>query len=116
MALYGVTVEIIMKEHTQFPEILTIEQAAELLQVSTRTIQRLVKTGEMPGRQVGTQWRFHRDRLLEWVRGNEPKPNKSMPQAEMIKLWADKTGLDLPQPLIDFQQEVLRRSTEDKDD
>jgi len=101
-----------MSKQTEFPEILTIEQAAEFLQFSTRTIQRLAKTGEIPGRQIGKQWRFHRDQLREWVRGKEPKAKKCISQAELIKLWADKTGLDLPQPLIDFQQEVLRRNSE----
>jgi excisionase family DNA binding protein len=100
-----------MNKQDEFPEILTIEQAAEMLQVSTRTIQRLVKTGEIPGRQVGTQWRFHRDQLCDWVRGKEAKPKKNMSQAELIKLWAGMTGIDLPQPLIDYQQELLKRST-----
>lgn len=105
-----------MSPQQDLPEILTMEQAAELLQVSVRTIQRLVKTGEIPGRQVGTQWRFHRDQLIDWVRGRDPEPKKSLSQTELIQLWGEKMGVDLPQPLIDFQQDVLRRSSGEKED
>ncbi len=103
-----------MDENTEFPEILTLEQAADYLQFSTRTMQRLVKTGEIPCRRIGKQWRFHRGQLSDWVRGNELTEKKLTTQEELIKLWAKKTGLDLPQPLIDFQQEAVRRNSEDR--
>lgn len=103
-----------MSESSKYPEILTMEQAAEYLQFSIRTMQRLVKNKEIPGRQIGKQWRFHRDQLRDWVRGKDFKPEKSTTQAELIKLWADKTGLDLPQSLIDLQQEAVRRNSEDR--
>jgi excisionase family DNA binding protein len=112
---HGAVEEIAMSTQEEFPEILTIEQAAKMLQVSARTIQRLVKTGTIPGRQVGTKWRFHRDQLRDWVRNKEARPKKGMSQAELIEAWAKITGVDLPQPLIDYQQELLRRSLEKRE-
>jgi excisionase family DNA binding protein len=53
-------------------EIMTPKEAAEYLSVHVRTIYRLVKQGEIPGRKVGGSWRFKKDTLDEWLswRGN----------------------------------------------
>jgi excisionase family DNA binding protein len=50
-------------------EILTAEQAAALLQVSTRTILQLARDAELPGHKVGRAWRFCRADVLAYVRG-----------------------------------------------
>ncbi len=49
-------------------EYLTIDQVAELLQVSTKTIRRLVSRDEIPGFKVGGQWRFRRQDIDAWAR------------------------------------------------
>ena len=49
------------------PEILTPQEAADLLRVSLLTVQRQAKAGRLPGRRVGKEWRFSRSVLLEWV-------------------------------------------------
>ena len=46
---------------------LTLEEAAALLQVSKRTIQRLVRRREMPGLKVGGQWRIPQGLFLTWI-------------------------------------------------
>ncbi|MEO0260575.1 MAG: helix-turn-helix domain-containing protein [candidate division WOR-3 bacterium] len=46
------------------PEFLTVEEVAELLRVSTRTVQRLLKEGGLPGVRIGRQWRIPRAELL----------------------------------------------------
>lgn len=51
------------------PEILTAEQAAQLLQVSTRTVLQLARNGDLPGHKVGRAWRFVREDVLVYVRG-----------------------------------------------
>jgi excisionase family DNA binding protein len=48
-------------------EILTPREAADYLSVHVRTIYRLVKHGEIPGRKVGGSWRFKKDALDEWL-------------------------------------------------
>ena len=50
-------------------EILTAEQAADLLQVSTRTILQLARDGGLPGQKVGRAWRFCRVDVLAYVSG-----------------------------------------------
>jgi len=44
-------------------EIMTPREAAEYLSVHVRTIYRLAKKGEIPGRKVGGRWRFKKDVL-----------------------------------------------------
>jgi excisionase family DNA binding protein len=51
------------------PEVLTVEQAAALLQVEPAEVEKLAKAGELPGRQIGGAWRFPRAALLEWLGG-----------------------------------------------
>jgi excisionase family DNA binding protein len=52
-------------------EILTPREAAEYLSVHVRTIYRLAKNGEIPGRKVGGSWRFKKNALDEWLSGME---------------------------------------------
>ena len=97
----------------EYPMILTLEQAAELLQLSARTVQRMVSKGKMPGRRIGGQWRFDRDQLREWVRGADVEPTAAPEsQAELIAREARRMGVDLPQTLIDLQQAAMKRQSD----
>jgi excisionase family DNA binding protein len=49
------------------PEVLTPEEAAELLQVQAEVVLELACSGELPGRELGGQWRFARAALLDWL-------------------------------------------------
>jgi excisionase family DNA binding protein len=49
------------------PEVLTLEQLAELLAVDAETVEELAKTGEIPGRKIGSHWRFSRRAVLDWL-------------------------------------------------
>jgi len=48
-------------------EILNIEEASAFLGVSTKTFQKVLREGDMPGRKVGREWKFWRRALVEWV-------------------------------------------------
>jgi excisionase family DNA binding protein len=48
-------------------EILKPREAAEYLSVHVRTLYRLVKRGDIPGRKVGGSWRFKKGSLDEWL-------------------------------------------------
>ena len=49
------------------PDVLTLEQAAALLQVDAAEVAALAVAGELPGRRIGGAWRFPRAALLEWL-------------------------------------------------
>jgi excisionase family DNA binding protein len=47
--------------------LLTLSEAADLLQVSTRTLQRMIRNGQLPAFKVGGQWRVRETQLRQWV-------------------------------------------------
>jgi len=49
------------------PEVMNVEQAAEFLQVEEPIVIELAEAGQLPGRKLGSQWRFSRDALVEWL-------------------------------------------------
>lgn len=55
----------------QVREILTPREAADYLSVHVRTIYRLVKKGDIPGRKIGGSWRFQKHALDEWLSGKD---------------------------------------------
>ena len=55
-------------------EILTIEEAAQLLGVSVKTFNKVLHAQSIPARKIGREWKFSRRALIEWVgsgRSNE---------------------------------------------
>jgi PTS system nitrogen regulatory IIA component len=48
-------------------EIMTIEEVAEYLRVSERTVYDWAQKGHLPGGKLGTTWRFKRSDLEGWV-------------------------------------------------
>ena len=48
-------------------EIMTPREAAEYLNVHVRTIYRLARRGNIPGRKVGGIWRFKKEFLDRWL-------------------------------------------------
>ena len=57
---------------TEAYEILTAEDAAALLRVSTKTVLALARAGSLPGEKVGRAWRFVKRDVLAYVGGRGP--------------------------------------------
>lgn len=92
-----------------YPEILTLKQAADLLQISERTLQRIVKIGEVPGTQVGGQWRFERAQLREMVRGEWHPPHDEPHGRQLVETESLNLGVEIPEALHDLQQAAVER-------
>jgi excisionase family DNA binding protein len=52
-------------------DVLTLEELAEYLKVSTAAAHRVIKEQKLPGRNIGGEWRFLRDAVANWLRGQE---------------------------------------------
>ena len=52
---------------TEADPVLDAEGAAYLLHVSTKTLLKSARAGQIPGRKVGREWRFARTALLEYL-------------------------------------------------
>lgn len=48
-------------------EILNMEEAAELFNVSVKTFIKLLKEEKVPARKIGREWRFSRKALVDWL-------------------------------------------------
>ncbi len=53
-------------------DVLTLEEAADYLRVSTTELEALADRREVPGRRIGGHWRFSRAALLAWLGGVDP--------------------------------------------
>ncbi len=49
------------------PEVMNAEQAGQLLQLDEKVVIELAESGELPGRKLGSQWRFSRAAVLAWL-------------------------------------------------
>jgi excisionase family DNA binding protein len=57
--------------------LLTLSEAAALLQVSTRTLQRMIHSRELPALKVGGQWRVRETQLRQWIEKRESFASES---------------------------------------
>ena len=54
-------------ESAAFPEVMTVKQAAEYLQVNEQVLYRYVREGKVPVARMGTTIRFKRSVLDDWL-------------------------------------------------
>ena len=59
-----------------FEPLLDSQQAAELIQIHPKTLQKMARAGRIPAIRIGDLWRFRASALDEWVRRavNFPSP------------------------------------------
>ena len=55
------------------PEVMSVEQAADYLQVDATAVIELAEAGKLPGRKLGKDWRFSRAALVAWLAEPEKK-------------------------------------------
>lgn len=72
--------------------ILTAEQAAEKLQLTPKTIRKLLKEGQMPGRKVGREWRVLETDIERWVSG-EQRPIPVAERQSILGKYKNLPGL-----------------------
>jgi excisionase family DNA binding protein len=63
-----------LERNLTLKDVMTPREAAHYLSVHVRTIYRLARDGEIPGRKVGGSWRFKKDTLDQWLSGNNDIP------------------------------------------
>jgi excisionase family DNA binding protein len=56
-----------MRSKADIEAFLTTEEVLSCLKVNSRTIYRLIKSGELPAVRIGRQWRFRRSDLDDWI-------------------------------------------------
>jgi excisionase family DNA binding protein len=65
--------DLVVGQHSfrpvDLPEVLTLAEVADWLQVEEDSVRKLAETGEVPGRRIGGEWRFARQAVLDWLAG-----------------------------------------------
>ena len=56
---------------TQFEPLLDSTQAAQLLRIHPKTLQKMARRGEIHGTHVGKLWRFRASDLNDWIFSKE---------------------------------------------
>jgi len=49
------------------PELMTLEELAQYLRFTTKTIYKLLKQGNIPAAKIGSKWRFDKQVIDEWL-------------------------------------------------
>lgn len=62
--------------------VLTVNEAAKALRVSTRTIYELIHTEKIEALRVGGTWRIPEDRMLEALTYRHEEPAPSQPRRQ----------------------------------
>ena len=74
-----------MDDSIETLRLLTLPQAAKLLHVSIRTLDRMIHKQELPAFKVGGQWRLHESRLTEWIERHEQSARVALgPEGESL--------------------------------
>lgn len=48
-------------------EIMTVEQVADYLQISKKSVYQLVHEGKLPACKVLNKWRFNKNVVIQWI-------------------------------------------------
>jgi len=71
---------------------LTVRDAAQLLNVTEKTIYRWIKQGSIPAYQISDQYRFNRAELLEWATSRRINVSP--------EIFAEPNGSEVPPPSL----------------
>ena len=65
-----------LKKSSEATEILTLEEVAAYLKVTTRTIYRMLDENQIPAFKIRGTWRFRKDEIEAMTRGEIPPKGK----------------------------------------
>ena len=78
-------------------ELLTMQQAIELLKTTRATFYRWLRSGRIQGMKVGRQWRFERGEIRRFLRGEDRQVEQSIAAADR-ELGKVYDSYDIPDP------------------
>ena len=58
-------------------EIMTVQEVAQYLRLSTATVYKLAQAGKIPSTRVGRMWRFKRELIDEWIRQQSSRQHET---------------------------------------
>ncbi len=64
-----------------WPEVMSVDQAAEFLQMKSRPLSDMARDGRIPSRKAGGAWKFSRPALHRWLAHEIEAPADKPPAA-----------------------------------
>ena len=64
------------------PEVMTVKQLADYLQIDEQTVYRMARAGKIPAVKVAGQWRFKKDLIDQWLKKESLKKYKEREEYE----------------------------------
>ena len=62
----------------EYPQVMNSREAAKFLRLTRKTVSLMASQGRLPSKKVGSEWRFLKSKLEEWLAGDyddsEQKP------------------------------------------
>ena len=87
-------------------EVFTLSEAAAYLRVTEADLMRLVDDQALPCRRFGTEWRFLKSAIQDWLR-TPPKPGSREAILSVAGIWKDD-------PKVEAElEEIYRKRRED---
>ena len=69
-------------------QILTVEQAAEKLRMTTKVVREYLRVGKLPGRKVGRAWRVLESDLERWISTGQSERGRRVSARGFLKQFA----------------------------
>jgi excisionase family DNA binding protein len=85
-----------------WPEVLTLAEAADYLRVAEAEVVRMVGPRGLPGRLIGSEWRFSKTALDQWLR-TPPGPSTRESLLALTGVWKDDPDAE------EMLREIYRR-------
>jgi excisionase family DNA binding protein len=86
---------------TDLPEVLTLAETAEYLRVPESEVLELTQSQGLPGRMIGSQWRFLKMAIEDWLRVSDRKA-----------FWAEHVGALRDDPYLQGMVEQIYKHRE----
>ena len=70
--IQNITAGLADSKSTEKPDLLNVQEVADLLRVSNQTVYNMLKDGRLSAHKVGKEWRFTKDEVYEAMKGQNP--------------------------------------------
>jgi len=77
-------------------DVMTLQEVADFLRVHPNTVYRLARKGTLSAFKIGSDWRFHRSSIEEWMRrGHLVQPSSTSDDVFHVTYWLLTQGISL---------------------
>lgn len=90
-----------------FPDVLTIEQLAQYLQLDPEFVLKRVKKGDIPAAKINGEWRVRREKINQWLDELvDLSPHGFDRMLNLTRIAAERAGLKTPEEADAFIYKV----------